>query len=130
MEGFYVSLDKGVTWQLRSNKPNILGSSPDGSDDGGQAWYDLAVAVSPYNSNIVYIGGVNLWRSADQGRTWQIVGHWTGSGAPYIHADIHDLEFRPGTDELFVGCDGGLYRKKENETQWQPLNNGLAIMQF
>jgi photosystem II stability/assembly factor-like uncharacterized protein len=129
--GLYVSSDEGRTWQLRSNKPNIMDGSPDGSDpENGHAWWNLSIAVSPQNPDIIHVGGINIFRSNDQGRVWQLAGHWTGRNGPYIHADNHDLEYKPGSTELYVGNDGGVYKKRDDETQWQVLNSGLAIMQF
>ena len=40
--------------------PNIMGYSPTGSDQSGQSWYNLAIAVDPDNANTVYAGGVRL----------------------------------------------------------------------
>jgi hypothetical protein len=45
---FYRSGDSGATFTLQSNAPNLLGWSSNGSDTGGQGWYDLVVAVDPH----------------------------------------------------------------------------------
>jgi len=29
---------------------------------GGQGWYDNTIAVNPYDANILYVGGINLWK--------------------------------------------------------------------
>ncbi|MDP3150834.1 MAG: T9SS type A sorting domain-containing protein [Ignavibacteria bacterium] len=31
---------------------------------GGQGWYDNTIAVNPYDANLVYIGGIDLWKLA------------------------------------------------------------------
>ena len=53
----YVSDDAASTWNI------VL--QDDGSAErdylGGQGWYDNTIAVSPYNQDKVYFGGVNLW---------------------------------------------------------------------
>ena len=61
--GLYKSTDEGQNWTLQSDSPNLLGWDFDGSDSGGQAWYDLALAVDPNNEQIVFVGGVNCWKS-------------------------------------------------------------------
>ena len=120
------SLD-GNTWTLlHGSSVNFLGWKNDGSDTGGQGWFDLAIAVNPNNKNDVHIGGINIWRSTDGGATFNIVGHWQGLGAAYIHADIHYMAYNNGT--LYVGCDGGIYKKYVS--LWQSLNGNLAIHQI
>jgi PKD repeat protein len=131
-KGVYRSIDGGVNWVARATSPNLLGWSSTGSDSGGQQWYDLAIAVSPTDKDLVITGGVNVWRSTNGGTTWQIAGHWTGSGAPYIHADIHDLNFDANGVTVYAGCDGGIFKKDDitNSLPWTDLSNGLAIAQM
>ena len=40
-----------------------MGWQPDGSDDGGQYYYDLGLAVNPTDAHIIHVGGVNHWIS-------------------------------------------------------------------
>ncbi|NNC83831.1 MAG: glycosyl hydrolase, partial [Flavobacteriales bacterium] len=58
--GIYRSTDQGQTWTLRADSPNLMGWSGEGTDTGGQAWYDIAVEVDPDNADRVFVGGVNL----------------------------------------------------------------------
>ncbi|MBK7634616.1 MAG: hypothetical protein IPJ13_10225 [Saprospiraceae bacterium] len=44
----------------------MLGWQQNGSDSGGQAWYDLSIAPSPTNANTLLVGGVNTWRSTNR----------------------------------------------------------------
>jgi hypothetical protein len=130
-QGLYRSTDNGTTFTTRSTSPNVLGWSSTGSDSGGQGWYDLAIAASPSNADLIVVGGVNIWKSTTGGTSWTINGHWTGSGAPYVHADIHALEFIPGSaTTYFAGCDGGLFRTTTAGTGWTDLSNGLQIAQI
>jgi PKD repeat protein len=129
-QGLYRSTDSGTNFTTRATSPNLLGWSSTGSDTGGQGWYDLAIAASPSNAEVVIVGGVNIWRSTNGGTNWTINGHWTGSGAPYVHADIHALEFIPGSSTTyFAGCDGGVFRTTTSGTGWTDLSNGLQIAQ-
>ena len=85
--GVYRSVDEGQTWSQQSNSPNLLGWSTTGSDNDGQAWYDLAFAVDPNNEQILFVGGVNSWKSVDGGQNWSLNTHWTGSGgADYVYS--------------------------------------------
>tara|TARA_R110002096_G_scaffold386418_3_gene580486 strand:- start:34473 stop:38996 length:4524 start_codon:yes stop_codon:yes gene_type:complete len=131
-EGIYKSTNSGLTWTKTTNSssPNLLGWRANGSDSGGQAWYDLALAVSPTNKDILYTGGVNIWRSTDGGNNWSISAHWTGSGsAAFVHADIHHLIFNPD-GRLYAGTDGGVYRRPSSNNNWVSLNDGMNITQY
>ncbi|MFN0156798.1 MAG: T9SS type A sorting domain-containing protein [Bacteroidota bacterium] len=129
--GFYRSTNAGDSWSLRANSPNLLGWEIDGSDNGGQGWYDLGLAVSPTNADEVYLGGVNQWKSTDGGAAWTIISMWYGTGVvAEVHADQHDLWFVPGTNTLYSANDGGIYRTTDGGTNWQWLGNGLRITQF
>ena len=134
LQGVYRSTDGGSSWSVVNTQgKNLLGWSSTGGDQGGQAWYDLAIAVNPTNKNQVFVGGINIWRGQLNGSNWQwnLAAHWTGSGgAPFVHADIHHLQYQPGTNYLYTGTDGGVYRDVPNQTPWDELNNGLNIMQY
>ncbi len=76
----------------------------------GQSWYDLTIAVDPADEDVIIVGGVDLHRSQDGGQTWSSISYWTGACDAYVHADIHDVNPRPGNpDHILVGCDGGVY---------------------
>lgn len=128
-EGLYRSTDEGATFTLRSSTPNILGWSVYGNDNGGQAWYDLAICASPVNAEMVFVGGVNVWRSTNGGSTWACKGHWQGSnGVALVHADIHNLEYYG--NNLYCSNDGGIYVSTNDGTTWTDLSSGIEITQF
>ena len=54
----FVSFDGGDTWALSVAENN--GSNPDFL--GGQGFYDNTIAVHPYNDDVVYTGGVNIFK--------------------------------------------------------------------
>jgi PKD repeat protein len=97
---------------------------------GGQAWYDLDVAVDPNNKDIIYAGGVNCFKSIDGGVTWDITSHWWGDcGVQAVHADLHVLEYNPVNDRLYAGNDGGIYYTENNGVTWPEITDGLPISQ-
>ena len=110
--GCWRSTDGGTTWTprlLEGAGPNLLGWTVEGNDTGGQAWYDLTIAVHPEDAERVHIGGVNLWGSTDGGAAWDCVGHWYSGGAlPYLHADQHGLHHLED-GRLLVANDGGAF---------------------
>lgn len=130
--GIYKSTDGGASFTLTYNDVNMLGWNCDGSGSGGQGWYDLAIASDPYNADVVFIGGVNTWRSQDGGYTWSINNHWSGTcggSATNVHADKHFLAYQPGTSILFECNDGGVYKTINNGSNWNHLGSGLVTSQ-
>lgn len=129
--GVYRSIDGGENWTTQATSPNLLGWQYDGSDNGGQGWYDLTIGVSPVNPDNVYVGGVNQWKSIDGGVNWTLMSHWWGDNAPYVHADHHAFEFHPDdASTIFSGNDGGLFKSTNRGATWTDLSNGLGIHQF
>jgi hypothetical protein len=129
--GIYRSTDAGLTFtRVGPSSPlNTMGWNANGSDSGGQGLYDIAIAVSPTNRDLLFTGGVNIWKSTNGGATFTIAAHWQGgSGVPYVHADIHDLVYQ-GT-ELWVGCDGGVFKTANNGSSWTNKSANLSIAQM
>jgi photosystem II stability/assembly factor-like uncharacterized protein len=139
LQGIYSSHDTGSTFTLLmtdSNcRTNILHWDMNLAvgDCGGQGWYDLAIAVSPLDSNNVFVGGVNTWHSTDGGTSWDPVTHWISSapGVKTVHADKHELKFHPLQPTTLFECnDGGIYRTDAPTALWTDLTNGMGITQF
>jgi PKD repeat protein len=128
-KGLYRSTDGGTSFTERSTTPNIMSWDCDGGS-GGQAWYDLDIAVDPVDADVIYGGGVNCFKSEDGGSTWVIRSHWYGGcGVQSVHADLHILEVNPLNDRLFAGNDGGIYWTENGGVNWDEISNGLVISQ-
>ncbi|NOT38730.1 MAG: HYR domain-containing protein [Saprospiraceae bacterium] len=128
-KAFYRSTNSGSSYTLRSSSPNLLGWETNGSDVGGQGWYDLVATVDPTNKDIIFVGGVNTWKSVDGGANWTINTHWfAGAGPPAVHADKHAFEWRGTT--LFGGNDGGVYKTSNGGTTWTEISGNLTISQM
>ncbi len=120
-----------------------------------QGWYDNVIAVDPQSENIVWVGGIDLFRSDDGGANWGMASFWQEekTSARYVHADQHVIVFHPQFNSatsnrtMFVGNDGGIFRGDNVRAQtvtgnqaacsaqlsrisWQPLNNGYGATQF
>ena len=135
--GFYKSSDAGNTWTTQMDCPNnsagcnILGRKTDGTSDGGQSWYDMSLAISLTDENLIYAGGINLWKSNDGGQVWNIEANsGSGSNYHYMHVDQHSLEYNPLNNSLYAGNDGGLYKYVDFLNDWVDISDGLEISQF
>lgn len=129
-QGFYRSQDAGATWSLMSNSPNLMSGDEFGTEDGGQGWYSMELAVSPTDPNEIRVGGINMWKSSDAGASFQLEAHWYGANGFYVHADHHRLEYHPITGQFYAGCDGGLYRRSHYFNGYESVSSGMSITQF
>lgn len=99
----YMSRDAGATWSLINdtgpdpNWFNAFGASGAVSYQAG--WFDNTIAVHPYNPDVVFVGGVNLFRLTVDPNTntrgSQAIAWWIPVGLPVVHADHHWLEMVP-----------------------------------
>lgn len=128
--GLFQSRDFGQTFTMQSDSPNILGYAYEGTDDKSQAGYDLILHADPSNPNVIHIGGVNLWKSTDQGVSWTITGHWWGDRTNEVHADQHHFAYNPLNNRIYNGNDGGIYWTGDNAATWHEISEGLGIGQM
>lgn len=133
--------DSNGKWtNLTQNLPNPELVRHQMNSQGG---YDLLIKVHPADSNIVYIGGVNLYRSDTgwQTKDFKIVGGTCPTedcNYKYRydnhHADQHTLIFSPSNPNItYTGTDGGVHKTLDNkatEPEWISLNNGYLTTQF
>lgn len=108
----------------------------------GQAFYDLVIEANPENDAIVYIGGIDLFRSADSGTTWTQISKWSNNnnlaalGCSLVHADQHAFTFRPGfLNQAVSGNDGGISYCSSLSTAgafatFTTKNSGYNVTQF
>jgi photosystem II stability/assembly factor-like uncharacterized protein len=129
--GLARSTDGGTTFTFMSKTPNILSIEPDGSGNTGQGTYDLALAASPVDKDLIFVGGIHTWKSTDGGKNWKLLNHWTGSYfLPYVHADQHHIVINPRTLELYNTNDGGIYSSTDNGVNWKDISSGLSVSQY
>lgn len=109
-----------------------------------QSGYDLCLVVSPADSNLVLLGGTNVYRSEDG---WSTPNNydWIGgyrcdpvTPSDYVyrnhHPDQHKMIFLPSNPNVLLNAnDGGLYKTTnilKDSVDWIPLNNGYMNSQF
>lgn len=100
-----------------------------------QCWYDLTVAVNPYNPQNIYLGGVTLWAWHGEIGWSQIDNLDENAANPYyVHADKHGITFDSNTpNRAYIACDGGIFRSN-NAGSYEPhfleVNKGYNVTQF
>ncbi|MBI4907141.1 MAG: hypothetical protein HY820_26175 [Acidobacteria bacterium] len=143
---------------LLTNRQGYLADlcSPNGTRTfSNQGNYDNVLAVDPVDPNIVWTGGIDLFRSDDGGRNWGVASFWNvaRTSSAFAHADHHVLVFHPnyngGSNQtLFNASDGGLARTENarakvasapdingcssvnSQVAWRSLNNQYSVTQF
>ena len=132
---FLKSNDQGKTWSVVADAEthnNYLGWYNGGNNDNtrGQGHYDLAIDVSKIDPDVVYIGGINIWKSKDGGASWQKLTKWSGSDKQYVHADHHDIAIPNAYNIVFAGHDGGIDYSTDEGATWTNINGNMSITQF
>ncbi len=138
------SANNSATWENRTQ--NMHGGGDGNINDfpyslvvyGG---YCFTMGVKPDNENVVFLGGMNIYRS-DNGFADSLMTTYVG-GYPYdmdsihqLHPDQHGITFLP-TDPnvMLLANDGGIYLTSDCMTDsshmsWERMNNKLTTTQF
>ena len=131
--GLYISTDAGENFTFQccdgspggpysSTNPNILGYSSSGSNAGGQLNYQQSLYVSPNDENIIFSGGVRLWKSDDMGLNWTVI-------ANSYHADNHGLYINE-SDHIYTATDGGVHVATDGGVVFNSLTDGIYGTEF
>lgn len=127
------SMDGGTNW--------VVVNSTDYSTY--QGWYSHWVGVSPFNSNLVLAGGIDIFKSNNGGYVLTQKSYWykwdfgvTPPGGPegppdYVHADQHSITFHPTNPNIiYFGTDGGVFRTTDAGETFEGCNGGYQSTQF
>lgn len=123
LQGIYRSDDAGDNWYpIPIQETNGI----DCQSLAGFGWYFEPVRVNPQNPNDIFVLGVDLWRTKDNGQNWyQATPVWWSYE---VHADKHDLQFNQ-SNEMILATDGGLYKSDIDNEAWIDIEN-ITTTQF
>lgn len=170
LQALWRSNDGGRTWEarLRNSSSDALSTYLFSYGDGFESprcgfgavsvysagWYNQAIAVNPLNPEVLWVAGMDHFRSDDGGRSFGKTSYYSafGNSAFGVHADQHFLTFHPNYNgssnrQLFSTNDGGITVTDNDSApanrgplatcgptatgvQWRNLAAGLVTTQF
>ncbi len=138
----YRTTDKFATVTATALPNDVDTGIPANDFTRGQAFYDLMIEADPNNDNILYVGGIDLFRSTNGGTSWSQISKWSnnnnlaGLSASTVHADQHAMTFRPGnSNQAIFGNDGGIYfasslSTAQNSNVFAARNSNYNVTQY
>jgi subtilisin-like proprotein convertase family protein len=143
----FVTTDAFATTTELAKPSDVDTGIPAADFTRGQAFYDLVIEVDPINDDIVYVGGIDLFRTTqgpntNLAREWKQISKWSNNNnlaaltCSLVHADQHAFTFRPGANnEAVIGCDGGVYYASdllnaETNDVFKAMNSDYNVTQF
>jgi len=132
--GVYTSYDAGETWVL--NNPPVGGPYTDdhpnlatlsNTNTLQQGYYNLGIAASDEDPDVLLVGCLNLWRSTDGGTSFTVLGGYRGD-VSWIHPDQQEIEIN-GND-MWVANDGGINYSNDYFATHSSRKKGLNASDF
>ncbi len=127
----FTDIDGDIIWtNLTQNIPDFTAQAPNtywGAAYATQNGYDMTIKVHPDDEDVVYLGGLSLFRSTsgftDSESTQWIGGFNSGNqyggntvnvdnlNYPNHHGDLHNIVFDPvDPNIMFTSSDGGIHK--------------------
>lgn len=123
----YVSTDGGANWietvEQSGNEPNWLGA---------QGWYDNTLVGHPTDPDVVFVGGIRLWRIEFPNGLGTVDRVTTYINSGPVHVDHHNLRILdPGGAWRILNLnDGGVGLSSSQDTGWSAPIDGMITTQF
>ena len=79
----FQSINSGTTWADKGENPHYFFSQN-------------SFNTSNVNANLIFVGGIDLYKSENGGDSWSLVNNWWeyyGNESSMLHADIPEVRF-------------------------------------
>ncbi len=129
LEGFYKTENGGQSWTKITNAPNV--TCQPGNSTSCIGWFVNECAVSPVDPDLVFLGGVQMWRSDDGGKSWtwhDYLSNGTGyDNSGLVYVDQWDIGFDPFEPEtVYIFNDGGIQKSYNSGKTWLKKSDDLV----
>ncbi|HWR33223.1 MAG TPA: hypothetical protein VN451_06850 [Chitinophagaceae bacterium] len=102
-----------------------------GTYSWGTIEYMFNLAVSSVDFNKVVFANLAIGYSTDGASTFPDFSNYDDDTQPdYVHADIHELNYNPLNDKLFIGSDGGVFTTTDHGANALGRFLGMEATQF
>lgn len=137
-KGIFRSTNAGFNFsRIDNGNVNPNSNCCNGMDGREQVQYDHSFAVSRLSTSNMVAAGIIPWRSTNGGFSFAPAyidddpnGQCGGTNITgFIHGDIHDLEYQPGTNRLYACSDGGVYYSDNHGLHWNNINSNFVTGQ-
>jgi len=115
--------DSTDVFDHNGNGKNCFEGTIDLNDLRSQGNYDQYITVDPADADVVWVGGIELFRSdsAAASGSFNKASVWYGSEGSYVHADQHYIAFSPTYDgstdkRAYFTNDGGVFVSTNSKT--------------
>ena len=139
--GFYISEDSGESFINKGysddgpvagtkSMPNMVDYDSSGlGTGGGQYTWDMDMAVSDTDPNYIVFGGINVWKTEDEGTTWEIVPRGRPRvGESWFHYDVQCTEIYD--DQTWIGTDGGIHLSTDKSEFVNDVSFGIVAQEL
>ena len=128
----YISNDNGVTWSKTLPANGLINPL------GSQGSYANICTGIPGYPNRFFMGGLDSYQwiaNPDDISTGQIEqkSMWflDSPNPAYVHADLHEMKWDTQLKQIYIGCDGGIFRSASNAMNlFYSSNRGYNVTQF
>ena len=122
----YKSADKGETWRLMSMHDDYMEFF-----SGTYGWVFGQIRVHPKDEHKIYLMGLDLASSSDDGKTWKSLTKGTKGAPARVHGDHHALWIDPTDPNYMInGNDGGVNVSFDGGLTWKDFYHEIPTTQF
>jgi len=87
---------------------------------GGGAWV-TPYLIDPNNSNTLYVGYSDVWKSTNQGNSWTQISNWGGS-------NLQSLAVAPSNSQyIYAATHSTIYRTTNGGGSWTDITSTLPV---